>query len=145
MRRFQFRLESVLKWRLTQLEIEETALERLFSELRRMDAGLAALAAAKASAERAVLSAGTVEAQQLAALETHRRHLARERVRLLGERAGLEQRIAAQRQRVLKAERDLRLLEKVKERRLTEWRAAADREQEALASELFLARWRRKS
>jgi hypothetical protein len=45
---------------------------------------------------------------------------------------------------VLKAERDVRLLERLRAKRLAEWQTAADREQEALASELFLASRHRK-
>ena len=42
---------------------------------------------------------------------------------------------------MLEARRRCRLLEKLKERRLAEWRAAAEREIEALAAEAFLTRW----
>ena len=144
MRRFRFRLESVLEWRLLQLELEETKLQGLFEELRRVDGALDALDAGKAEAERAVLGGGTVPAQQLEALDAHRLHLAREKQRLAAARVGCEGRIAAQREQVRKAERDLRLLEKLKERRQAEWRKANDREQEALAAEVFLAQWHRK-
>jgi hypothetical protein len=39
--------------------------------------------------------------------------------------------------------RRVRLLEKLKDRRLGEWRLAWQRETDSLASEAFLARWHR--
>ena len=144
MRRFHFRLESVLDWRRLHLELEETRLQRLFEELRRIDLAEDRLNTEKTAAERAVLYAPSVEAAELEALETHRAHVAREKERLGRERADCQRRIAAQRERLLKAERDVRLLEKLREKRVAEWQLAASREQEALAAELFLARWHRK-
>ena len=144
MRRFRFRLETVLGWRRLHLELEETKLQRLFEELRRVDLTEDRLDTEKSEADRAVLNSPSIEGRDLAALDSHRLHVAREKERLRKERADCQRRIAAQRDRVLKAERDVRLLEKLKERRLAEWQTAADREQEALASELFLARWHRK-
>jgi hypothetical protein len=143
MRSFQFRLETVLGWRRLHLDLEETRLQRLFEELRQVDLAEDRLDAEKAEADRAVLYSASVEAQELAALDRHRLHVARVKERLRQERADCQRRIAAQREQVLKAERDVRLLEKLRERRLVEWQTAADREQEALASELFLARWHR--
>lgn len=144
MRRFRFRLETVLGWRRLHLELEETKLQRLFEELRRVDLAEDRLDTEKSEADRAVLNSPSIEARDLAALDAHRRHVAREKERLRKERADCQRRIAAQRDRVLNAERDVRLLKKLKERRLAEWQTAADREQEALASESFLARWHRK-
>jgi flagellar export protein FliJ len=143
MQRFRFRLESVLAWRRLHLELEETKLQRLFEELRRVDLAGQRLDAEKAQEERAVLYAASVEARELAALESYRQHVRREKERLRKERADCQARVAAQRGLVLKAERDVRLLEKLREKRLGEWQAAADKEQEALASELFLAQWHR--
>jgi flagellar export protein FliJ len=143
MRSFQFRLETVLGWRRLHLELEETKLQRLFEELRQVDLAENRLDAEKAEADRAVPYSASAEAQELAALDRHRLHVAREKGRLRQERADCQRRIAAQREQVLKAERDVRLLEKLRERRLVEWQTAAGREQEALASELFLARWHR--
>jgi len=45
---------------------------------------------------------------------------------------------------VLRARRDVRVIEKLRERRLAEWQAEADRELEGLAAEVFLARWGRR-
>ena len=145
MRRFRFRLESVLGWRLIQLELEETQLQGLFGELRQLESRQAALEAAKAEAERSVLSLQVVEAQELGALEAHRLHLASEKARLREQQADCAVRIATQRDAVRKAEQNLRLLERIKQRRFAEWAREVDKEQESLAAEVFLAQWHRES
>jgi hypothetical protein len=143
MKRFRFRLESIREWRQLQLELEETKLQRLFEELRQLGACRAGLEADGRDAACAVLSTAIVEAQQLVALEAYRLHLRAEVERLRQQESACGARIAAQRQSVRKAERDLQLLEKLKQRRLAEWEREADKEQETLAAEVFLAKWRR--
>ncbi len=144
MRRFRFRLESVLKWRLLQLELEEEKLQELFAELRALEARQAALAEAQHEAERSVLSLAIIEAQQLAALEAHRQWVAAERSRLAEQQAQCAARITSQRECVRKAEQNLELLERLKQRRLTAWSAEVDKEYQALAEEVFLATWHRR-
>lgn len=144
MRRFKFRLDTVLEWRRLQLEVEETKLQRLFEELHRINREEERLAAELAEATRVVTTAASVEAADLAALESYRGWVSRENARLARARADCQKRITAQRERVTAAERDLRLFEKLKERRFEEWRLESDKEQEALAGELFLARWGKK-
>ncbi len=142
MHRFQFRLGSVLGWRAVELELEEGRLERLFTELRRRDAEALALEVrGRESAQ--LIAAKTLDGQQLAALSYHRHYLEREAARLAAQRTDCAKRIAAQHQRVVEAERKVRLLERLKERRLAEWNLDFNREMEALASETFLAKWAR--
>jgi flagellar biosynthesis chaperone FliJ len=143
MRRFRFRLDSVLGWRVIELELEETKLERLFAERHSISAELLQIEDRRRAAA-AVIAAKTLDGQQLSALDEHRRYLAREVERLLGKRSDCEKRILAQQQRVIEAERRLRLLERLKERRLGEWTHDFNRELEELASEAFLAKWARK-
>jgi hypothetical protein len=45
---------------------------------------------------------------------------------------------------MLEARRRCRLLERLKEHRLTEWTAERDREVEEIAAESYLARWSRR-
>jgi hypothetical protein len=144
MERFRFRLESVRKWRHLELELEEAKLQGLFTELRGLEAHQAALAAGKAEAERSVLTAKTVPAQQLAALDDHRQWVATQQALLAHRVAGCNARIVAQRERVRKAEQNLELLNRLKQRRLTEWSAEVDKEYQTLAEEAFLAGWRRR-
>lgn len=143
MKRFRFRLESVLKWRQLQLELEEEKLQERFTELRGLEQRAAALEAGKVEAERTVLGAKTVEAGELAALDAHRRWVAAQRERLARAVQDCQKRIEEQRGRVRKAEQNLKLLEKLKERRLVQWTAAVEKEYQALAEEVYLAQWQR--
>ena len=143
MKRFSFRLQNVLKWRLLQLELAEEKLQELFSEARRLEARQISLAEGKAAAERSVLAARTVPAQELAALDAHRRWTAAQQERLARQLLDCQGRITAQREQVRKAEQNLKLLEKLRERRLAEWTAALEKEYQALGEEAFLAQWQR--
>lgn len=144
MHRFRFRLEKVRQWRQVELDLEEAALRRLLSELRALQAGLARVEADRGEAERALLRAEVVEAQELAALDAYRFHLTRERERIEKQIRECEGRIAAEQQRVLEARRKLRLLERLKERRRADWETETAREVEKLAGEVFLANWNRR-
>lgn len=140
MRRFRFGLESVLRWRQHQLEVEQFALEALLAERERIRSQIWQNRQAGAAAQREILAQPEIEAAELVALEAWVRRLAAERTRL--EKAGeeCETRISAQRGRVLEARRRLRLLERLRERRFQEWRAELERESETLAAESFLSR-----
>ncbi|MBM3745156.1 MAG: hypothetical protein FJW34_05110 [Acidobacteria bacterium] len=143
MKRFSFRLQNVLKWRLLQLELAEEKLQELFSEARNLEARQISLAESKAAAEGSVLTARTVAGQELAALEAYRRWTAAQQERLARQLLDCQGRIAAQREQVRKAEQNLKLLEKLRERRLAEWTFALEKEYEALGEEAFLAQWQR--
>jgi hypothetical protein len=54
------------------------------------------------------------------------------------------QKLAEQQKLMLEARRRCRLLERLKERRFTEWTATRDREVEEIAAESYLARWGRR-
>ena len=140
MQRFRFRLANVLGWRILQLEIEEGKLEALFSERRRRQEEITGIGEQRRNADR-LLRSDSVEGQQLAALDVHRHALVRLAARLRTQAEDCDRRIAAQQLKVLEAERRVQLLDRLKERRLSEWQLEADREQETLASETFLAKW----
>lgn len=146
MKRFSFRLERILEFRRSRMEAEQRALERLLAERAHLEARHAFLEAALEAARRSVRAASaagqTVEAQTLVALENFSRAVRREQSRLLGRQAELERNISAQRERLISARRDFRLLEKLRARAQAAWERDYTREVEALASELHLARWR---
>jgi hypothetical protein len=142
MRRFEFRLESVLGWRIIERDLAEGRLEQLFTERRGWNEQALALETRRRECAQ-LITAKTFDGQQLAALAYHRHYLEREAARMAAQREDCEKRIAAQQQRVVEAERKVRLLERLKERRLAEWTFDFNRELEALASETFLSKWAR--
>jgi|YNPBryunderm2012_1023409.scaffolds.fasta_scaffold01808_3 flagellar FliJ protein len=143
MKRFVFGLESVLRWRRSLFEQQQSRLRALVAERDAIRLRLRELEEWRRRAERAVVDAPAVTGGELAALESYRRRLHAERARKQQELADCEARIEAQRQRVVEARRRVRLLERLKERRYAEWEAEALRELETLAAESYLARWKR--
>jgi hypothetical protein len=145
MRAFQFPLRQALEWRRTQMGLEENKMRQLAAILEQMALDAVKLDMVKARAEVAVSQAAVVEAGDLWALASYRQRLIAELQALARRRAEGEKQLAAQRQKVLEAQRQCRLLEKLEQRRHAEWRRAADKEVEDLAAESFLARWSRRA
>jgi len=145
MRAFEFSLRQALKWRATQLEVEENKLRQLAASREEAVLEAVRLELVKGRAEGAVRQAAVVEAGDLWALAAYRQRLMEEMQALTARRMACEQQMAAQRQRVLEAQRQCRLLEKLEQRRRAEWDRAADKELENLAGESFLARWNRRA
>jgi hypothetical protein len=143
MRAFEFPLRQALQWRRTQLELEENKLARLAATLEEMALAAVRLDLVKSRAEGAVRQSAVVEAGDLWALAAYRQRLIAELRALEQRRVAAEQQVAAQRQKVLEAQRQCRLLEKLEQRRHAEWQKAADGELDNLAAESFLARWNR--
>jgi flagellar export protein FliJ len=145
MKRFSFPPGRVMEWRRTEARIEEAKLERLFGESRGIDARVAELNEERSEAERALIAAPASTGEELAAVSAFQRFSAAEEKRLAAKRAECAGRIAAQMQVVARKRRDVRLLEKLKERRLKMWRGEVNRENDALGEEAYLARWNRES
>jgi len=143
MRAFEFPLRQALQWRRTQLELEENKLRQLAASLEEMALAAVRLDLVKSRAEVAVRQSAVVDASDLWALAAHRQRLIAELQALALRRMACERQVAEQRQKVLEAQRQCRLLEKLEQRRHAEWRQEADRETETLAAESFLARWKR--
>jgi flagellar export protein FliJ len=141
-RKFQFRLERVLGWRKTQLELEEHRLRQLSAELEAIERNKARLAAERTLAEHQLLSRTQLNGQELAAHSAYLAALHREEKQAERQRQQQQRLIEAQLQRVTEARRQCRLLERLKARAWNAWQAELDRETEALAAEAHLARWR---
>ena len=86
---------------------------------------------------------GSASSQDLVAADLYLRYLAAEKTRQAARLADWQARANQQQKAVVEARRRVRLIEKLEERQFHEWKVAADREQENLASELYLARWKR--
>jgi flagellar export protein FliJ len=138
MKAFRFRMATVLGWYRKQCEFEENRL-RQCAEF---------LAGAKAEIERhknevlqktELIRSPTLQAYELAALGSFCQHARRVDRQLLQRSLKAEQAVAQQREIVQAARRRLRLVEKLQERHLEEYRLEADREMDEFASETHLA------
>lgn len=141
MTRFHFPLQRVLDWRKTQLELEEAKFRQRAAELVGVEKARAELQAGAVHTEFEVRKWGSVGGSELGSLAEYRAHVKVEEGRLAARRAECARALAAQQASMLEARRRCRLLEKLKERRLAEWKAAADKELDEIASESFLAQW----
>lgn len=142
MKKFQFPLDRVRRWREEQAAVEELKLQRWYTQLAALDEERARVENERAASERKVLAQASVEAAELQALEAYRGHV-RSRIGGIDKRRGeVTAEIEKQRQRLVEARRRAELLERLKTRMFDAWQAAADGEEETLAGELYLAKWR---
>ena len=143
MKQFQFSLENAMHWRHLRADMERAKLESLFTELRNLDGQKSLMAEEEAASHHLVKNQDTIRAHQLFALDRFTRHLSTRREQLESHRVDLFGRIAQQQVRLISAQRDFELLEKLKVHKKEDWQTAFDKEQEELASEVYLAKWER--
>jgi hypothetical protein len=137
-KKFEFRLDSALRWRDTQLQVERGKLNALLSDEAKLKQSLEALGTERRSALECLRK------EQLFSLDLRSLSSylvgAEARATLLTEQIRKRrQSLAEQRDRVVQAERNLKLLLKLREKRQVEWKAGLEREIEANAEESWLA------
>jgi len=140
---FKFSLQRVLDWRALQMRTEEEKLAMLQRKLAALAQREQSLTAAQSKSERDVLSRPFIDGSQIKALAAFRLSIEHGRASIRASRAQCEALLVEQRMRLLKARRDLRVLEKVKENRLKEWQSLSDREVEDTAAENYISQWAR--
>ena len=141
MKQFQFSLEHAMHWRRLRADMERAKIESLYTELHNLDGQKTLMEEEEASAHNLVKNQDSVRAQQLFALDRFTRHMSTRKELLEVQRLDLSKSIAQQKVRLISAQRDFELLEKLKAHKKEDWRTAFDKEQEDLASEVYLAKW----
>jgi len=141
MRRFHFPLERVLAWRRTELELAECRFKQQAAALAEIDRRWAQIQASGIHSEIQLRQWNPVSGGDLEALHRFRIHNKGVEEALSGERASCRKELAAREGIMLAARRRLRLMERLKDRKLSEWQNAAGREAEQQTTEAFLARW----
>jgi hypothetical protein len=144
MKNFHFSLAHAMEWRRTHVRLEEAKLEALYAELRGLEAAAASIRAERAQSERTVFAAASVMGAELAVLGDFKRWVKSECARLQEASAGCHKRIAAQMETVVQQRRDLRLLERLHERKLAEWTLDLAHEIDQQAEELNLRKLTRR-
>jgi flagellar export protein FliJ len=141
MRSFQFRLRRVLDWYREKQQIEESRMAACRKTLAAVEQKIALLTAERVSSDREVLSRPSVPATDFVNLGRYRLRAQRLEAEYTQERERCELACREQTQRVQKAQQQVKLLEKMKERRMEEYRYLWNRELDNLATEGFLATW----
>lgn len=139
---FRFSLETFLRLRERELELEQMKLSQLLAELARLDTKINELEQNGLAASR-WLSADQTDGNELKQLQAYRESLALTHKQLIKDKTTCQFRITQQQRKVMEADRRKRLLDRLKERRIAEWAAEVDKEWESMAAETYLARWGR--
>jgi len=140
MKRFDFPLETVRRWRLERAGVEELKLRQILAEKQKLAATKQQIESETVQTVRKLLAQSSVASIELASLDSFRLFV-RGRIRdLESQERQCEARIIAQREKVVEARRQFELLDRLRQKAFTEWRAAGNKEQEDMAAELFLAK-----
>jgi flagellar export protein FliJ len=139
MTKFHFRLASVLRLREVQLAVEEEKLQMLLGELARMERSLAAMSEERSAAIAFVQKQTGTGHAELRALSAFLLGTGARAAQLRETIQRTKSVAAEQRQRVTVAQRNERLLLKLKDAKLSEWQAQYDRELEVVAQETWRA------
>jgi flagellar export protein FliJ len=136
-KKFEFRLASVLRLRDSQLLIEKNKLQQLFAERARLEKNLASIAEERKESAAWIQGASDTTSGDLRALAAF---LLGSQARDSTTRGAIENanvHIVKQRQQVLLAERNQKLLLKLKDKRRAEWQQEFDKELEMVAQEAW--------
>uniref|UniRef100_Q02C60 Flagellar FliJ protein n=1 Tax=Solibacter usitatus (strain Ellin6076) TaxID=234267 RepID=Q02C60_SOLUE len=145
MKTFHFPLEKALEWRRIELELEEARYKQQSAELTALDRRRAEIEASGIRAEIQVREWTPVAAGDLSALGSFRVRVKNDEAELAGRRAECQRKLADQQKQMLEARRRCRLLERLKGRRLADWKHTRDSELEQIAAESYLSRWQQSS
>jgi hypothetical protein len=145
MKKFTFPLDRVLTWRTAQVRLEQMQLERLYMEARTLDAHQSGLKHQLAQESAHTLAPQTtgISGLELAALDQFRKCVAAEITRIEKAKADCRARIEAQIAVIVNKRRDAKLLENLREKRLTAWHTDLAKEIDQLAEEIHVAKWKR--
>jgi flagellar export protein FliJ len=140
MKAFAFPLGRILEYRRQQAGVEQTRLETLLSQVRQLDEQIALLAGQKAQLRDDVRSGDLASGDELAAASRFEAFLGRQTTQVEKRKAEVQVSCENQRRVAVEAQRKVKLLERLRDRRMTEWTSACDRELEEIAAESHLAR-----
>ena len=141
MNAFQFRLDSVLRWRETEVTLQETRLSNAAKRLAELQAAIVRIQSTLDQAQTRLML--EPEGQVLQSFGAFR-SVANEHVRDCERRiADAQHTVAEETTRLVEATRKVRLLEKLRSKQHTDWRRDFNRELTAFADEAFLARGNR--
>ncbi len=145
MRSFHFRLDRVLDWYRNQFEVEQARLGVTMAALDKARQNIARFQAECLTVERDIISRSEIDARDFPALGLFRLRARQTEIELNQQLLLAEKAVRDQLKVVQDAQRRLRLLEKLRDRRKAEHKYLEDKELEDLAAEAFLAKWDRPS
>lgn len=145
MKRFEFPLARVAHWYEQALRSDEAALRSTLEGIGTLDRQVQAVQQRKAVEQTRMQSSQILTGVELQVLALYTKQAERESARLLATRARLEVLAAEQRTKLVASRRRARLMENLQSRKREEWQRDVDREENAIASELYLTKFTRES
>ena len=142
MKKFEFPLSRVLEWRRSQARIEAAKLARLNTELLTTEKQQKNLIGEFDRQREVLVRAESHTAFELTMFDEYRKSVVIDWAKLEQIRTQTRARILKQIDVVSAKRRDLRLLERLHDRRHTEWSVELSREIDQQAEEAYLTRWR---
>jgi len=143
MKAFTFSLERVLRWRNTTLKTEEVRLEQIRLSLEQARRATASLTLSFSTAGQSTSGHALLTGADLSVLNSYTARLSREIVLGNQRMASLSEAIAKQMLVVSGCDRNLRLLERLRERRRAEWQTEMNRELAAETGDFSASQWLR--
>ena len=140
MKKFHFSLAAALKLRESQLQAERTKLQQLFAEEQSSKDALLGIAADRRGAAAFIQDSPSVTATDLRALSTFTMGADAREAALHQKMARQARAIQEQKARVMQAERKVRLLTKLREKKFESWTQEVNREIELAAQESWLSK-----
>jgi flagellar export protein FliJ len=140
MKAFEFRLERVAEYRRQQADLARNELQRMTSIMDRLAAERDAVEQRAFEMRTNTMSRSDLNGQDLMALSAFEDHAARTVRQIELKKTELAKQIDKQRSLVRETERNVKLLDRLRDRKFQEWRAESDRELDALAADSHLAR-----
>jgi hypothetical protein len=144
-KRFTFPLQKALDWYRQRLAAEQAALQNIVNEIDVLHNLEQALERRQRGEHQLLQGANQIFGKDLRGLANYSAVIRADLNRVKAEKKRKESALAEQRRSVTMHHRRVRLLEELEERRKTQWSQQASAEQDALASELFLASIARKT
>lgn len=147
MKRFQFPLDRVLRFRQLQAETEEARLQAQLARLHQIEERITQLdnegLRTEQNVRQSIAPRSEVNASAMLTYPNYRSVLARGRQAFEEERRRRQADVERQRKVVLEAFRAQEILERARKQALDRWRADYNKEQDNAAGELFLTKWKR--
>lgn len=140
---FTFRLERVLRWRVTSLKLEEAKVEQLRFSMEQARTANGKLSEALSQTKQSTGVQMQLTGADLQAIDSYATRLVREIAQAGQTILALSEAIAKQMLIVSARDREVRLLERLRERRREEWQTEVNRESDEQSGDFSAGQWLR--
>jgi hypothetical protein len=141
MKAFRFTLDRALHIRRSQLGIEQDKLQKFIRDREQLELQATSIRSEAAGARRLVSSQELIAAEEISTVPDYQRSAKHRLLKLDQQKQDLLTQTQEQRRKTFEAERKVKLLEQLRDRRFAQWSSMMEKEQEAFASDAYLARW----